>query len=108
MAEKSPTHTVTQGDPGTGIREGDTVILDVNGEKQAFLTVRRAGCVLEPCLLHAKSGDKGIWACAVHRPPPSCLQCLTCGVQQSKGWQAALRLGAYHWSTVWQCVSSDG
>ena len=34
-----------------GIREGDTVILDVNGEKQAFLTVKKAGCVGGYCLL---------------------------------------------------------
>ncbi|KAL3140277.1 hypothetical protein ABBQ38_004545 [Trebouxia sp. C0009 RCD-2024] len=58
MPELSPTDTVMQRDPDAGIREGDTVILDMNGEKQAFLTVRRAGkvkvgkqlCSLEPVI----------------------------------------------------------
>ena len=35
-----------------GICEGDTVILDVNGEKQAFLTVKSTGCV---CVSHCAS-----------------------------------------------------
>ena len=36
---------MVQSIPDDGIREGDTVILDVNGEKQAFLTLKKAGCV---------------------------------------------------------------
>ncbi|KAL3153820.1 hypothetical protein ABBQ32_013398 [Trebouxia sp. C0010 RCD-2024] len=58
MPGHSPTDAVIQRDADIGIREGDTVILDMNGEKQAFLTVRRAGkvkvgkqlCSLEPII----------------------------------------------------------
>ena len=48
--EQSAIDVVMQTDPNIGIREGDTVILDVNGEKQAFLTVKRAGCVICCCI----------------------------------------------------------
>ena len=49
--KQSATDVVMQSNPDIGIREGDTVILDVNGEKQAFLTVKRAGCVICYCIL---------------------------------------------------------
>ena len=48
--EESATDIVMQTDPDIGIREGDAVILDVNGEKQAFLTVKRDGCVICCCI----------------------------------------------------------
>ena len=48
--EQSATGLAMQTDPDIGIREGDTVILDVNGEKQAFITVKRAGCVICCCI----------------------------------------------------------
>ena len=106
MPEQSHTDTVMQRDPDVGIREGDTVIVDVNGEKQAFLTVRRTGCVHELGFLPANLGDQSSLKFAVHRLPLPCLRRLMLRMQQSEGWQAALLPGAYYWSAIWQCLSS--
>jgi len=44
MSEAQPAPMMNQSNaPVASIAEGDAIILDVNGEKQAFLTVKRAG-----------------------------------------------------------------
>ena len=45
MADLQPAPAIHQSPIAAeaGVQEGDTVVLDINGEKQAFVTVKRAG-----------------------------------------------------------------
>lgn len=80
--------------PDAGIRDGDTVILDVNGEKQAFVTVKRNRS--ERTRFSRKSAvvvyADLTWFCAQ--------------LQQSESRQTPVLLTALHRSALWQYVPS--